>query len=64
MRFPWTRDWQLVDKTVLPSPMEQMLERGGSLKSAEGHGLFTTTVVLSYKCMLTGRTKTVKVSSG
>ncbi len=60
MRFPWTRDWELIDKEVVPSPLDRMMANG--LTSAENMSslVHVSTVVLTFKCKLTGKVK-VKV---
>ncbi|KKN65704.1 hypothetical protein LCGC14_0478430 [marine sediment metagenome] len=54
------RDWQLIDKTILPSGFEQL--KGGSFKNATIK-FFQKTLVLTFKCSLTGKVKTTVVRS-
>ena len=58
------RDWNLIDKTILPSGFEQMKEFGvKSVKMDDMSEFFTKTLVLTFKCSLTGKVKTTVVRS-
>lgn len=57
-------NWELVDKTILPSGLQQIIDAGIAKQATEipGHA-FSTTVVLSWRCAKCGATKTVKEHS-
>lgn len=58
------RNWELIDKTILPSGFQQLKEAGATtFKSELGLSFFSSTVVLTFKCSITGRVKTTTVSS-
>ena len=58
------RDWQLIDKTILPSAFEQAVKGGMTeFKGANQIELFTKTLVLTFRCSLTGKVKTTVVKS-
>ena len=60
MRLPWTRDWELIDKEVVASPMDRMMANGVSSVGSMPSSALNGTVILTFKCKLTGRVK-VKV---
>lgn len=58
------RDWNLIDKTVLPSGFEQMKEYNfKNVKMDDMSQFFRKTLVLTFKCNLTGKVKTTVVRS-
>jgi hypothetical protein len=57
------RNWELIDKTILPSGYEQMKSSTGNFKLKEASDLFVKTLVLTFKCKLTGKIK-IKVIRG
>lgn len=58
------RDWQLIDKTILLSGCEQLKEAGISkFKAGDQAEFFRKTLVLTFKCSLTGKVKTTVVKS-
>lgn len=52
-------DWELIDKTVLPSPWEKMDEADRRAMQSMPIWLFQGAVVLTFKCKLSGRVKTI-----
>lgn len=60
MRLPWTRDWELIDKEVQESDLEHMHKQGWSQRALFPEN-FKRTVVLTFKCKLTGKVKVIKV---
>ena len=62
MRLPWTRDWELIDKEVQESDLEQMQR----LKWAPEHLSpcnLDKRVILTFKCKLTGKIKVRVIKS-
>lgn len=55
------RNWELIDKTIIPSPMERMVDK---LQRAERGSNFSCealatkqTIILTFKCSLTEKIK-------
>ena len=59
MRLPWKRDWELIDKEVQESDLEQMHRLKWSPEGLSPSNL-KKKVILTFKCKLTGKIK-VKV---
>lgn len=57
------RDWQLIDKTILPSGYQQMEASAKNIKMDDMSRYFQQTLVLTFKCSLTNKVKTVVVRS-
>lgn len=58
-RFSWfRRDWELIDKTILPSGWDQFKESGARIKGHSMAKFFSQTVILTFKCRITGKVKT------
>ena len=47
-------EWKIVDKTVLPSALEQMAKAGGTSK-IQGRGMVTKKVVVILQCETCGK---------
>ena len=58
------RDWQLIDKTILQSGFEQLKDTGATkFKTENSASFFRKTLVLTFRCNLTGKVKTTVVRS-
>ena len=58
------RDWELIDKTILPSGYEQMGDIANKkIKMDDASNFFTKTLVLTFKCKITGKVKIEVVRS-
>lgn len=57
------RDWELIDKEVLPSPVEQLLGAVRLSDTADSPTapkiMFQKTVVLTFKCSITGKIQVI-----
>lgn len=63
VRWPWARDWELIDKEIIPSPLKTLVDQGSSVGEMQGLGWCNTVVVLTFKCKLTGRVKIERIDS-
>lgn len=63
-RFRWfRRDWELIDKEVLPSRWEQFENTDDKIKYVSAKDLFRKTVIYTFKCKITGKIKVKVVRS-
>ncbi len=61
--WPFSRDWELIDKEILNSGCEQLGKLGGKIKADSGSKFFQKTIVYTFKCRLTGKVKIKVVRS-
>lgn len=49
------KNWELIDKTVLPSAYEQLVAAKQTLKRACGYAYFSKTVIYTFKDSISGK---------
>ena len=64
--FGCKHDYELIDKTVLESGYEQTVKSGNSVKNVNGPeslSFFTKKLILTFKCSICKKIKTVESSN-
>lgn len=63
MAFWCRHNWELADKTFVPSGIELFKQAGGTKLDRCGDDLFVTRLVLSWRCTKCGQLKIDKTSN-